>query len=314
MDETAGLADESGVFSTHEAMNAGLLPRDLSRLVSAGSILHVCRGWYAVASLVLVDDHPAARRRQLHAATARALVRAFDGRAVASHHTGLVLHDLPIFGSDLSQVHLTRTGDDHSRRRRGLTVHEHVTGAAAQGGVIEPSVAVVQAGMVNGPMAALVAADAALHRGLISDLDLAHAQSLIGGARALVVRRTLRHADGRSESPGETRLREGLRRMGFAVTPQVEIRDGSFLARVDMLLDDAPVIFEFDGFVKYGRTWAQHDVTAPADVVFAEKVREDQLRGLGYSVVRVIWSDLDAMDIVRRRAETAVAATRHHVA
>jgi hypothetical protein len=50
---------------------------------------------------------------------------------------------------------------------------------------------------------------------------------LLGGPRALPVRRTLARADERAESPGETRLREAVRMLGFAATPQVAMRDGS---------------------------------------------------------------------------------------
>jgi very-short-patch-repair endonuclease len=64
----------------------------------------------------------------------------------------------------------------------------------------------------------------------------------------------------------------------------VEIRDsvGKLLGRVDFLLERR-LIVEFDGAQKYDS----------AEVVVAEKWREDRLRELGYSFARVSWADLD---------------------
>jgi hypothetical protein len=124
------------------------------------------------------------------------------------------------------------------------------------------------------------------------------------------VRRALDRADGRAESPGETRLREAVRLIGFSATPQVTIRDGSFVAVVDLALDDARVVLEFDGFVKYGRPNPWTTASTPVDVLIAEKVREDHLRSLRYAVVRVIWSELDDLVALRRRIMAAVDLAR----
>ena len=128
-----------------------------------------------------------------------------------------------------------------------------VPDAATTDGVIDLGVAVVQAGCVNGSMAALVAADAALHHGRLGHDDLQRACDLLMGPRSAVIRALRRHADGSAESPGETRLRHALQMMGFSVRPQVRIVDGSFVAVVDFLVEDCLAV-EFDGFVKYGPT------------------------------------------------------------
>jgi hypothetical protein len=312
MEPFDALADEFGLISARRAGEAGCGRRDLHRLVANGHWVRLTRGWYALSSVLAPPDggSMAERRRLHHALLTRAMVANFNGRAVASHHSALVLHGLPIFAADLRTVHVTRVDDDHSRARRGLTVHEAVHDAEHTAGVIEPAVAVVQTGLVNGPMAALVAADAALHRGALTLASLDRAGQLIGGPRIVGIRRALAHADGRAESPGETRLREAVRLMGFAATPQVTIRDGSFVARVDLLLDDVPVAIEFDGLVKYGRPnpWATDQ--SPADVVVAEKIREDRVRALRYAMVRVIWRELDDLVVLRRRVVSAVDLAR----
>ena len=279
MEDWTGVADRHGLIRTAEALEAGLTGRQLARLVKDGELVRLGRGWYSLplVSAAAEDNSAWARRRTLHAAQARAAVVAYEGRAAASHHSALVLHGLPAYTADLRQVHLTRTADTWSRRRPGLTLHQMVPDAATTDGVIDLGVAVVQAGCVNGSMAALVAADAALHHGRLGHDDLQRACDLVMGPRSAVIRALLRHADGSAESPGETRLRHALQMMGFSVRPQVRIVDGSFVAVVDFLVEDCLAV-EFDGFVKYGRRRAFATEVTPADIVFAEKIREDHVR------------------------------------
>ena len=109
--------------------------------------------------------------------------------------------------------------------------------------------------------------------------------------------------DARSESPGESRLRVHLQVAGISVVPQVVIWDeeGEFVARVDFVVEGTKVVVEFDGKVKYR--------DGDGDTLFLEKRREDRLRRLGYTVVRVTWADLARPDRVIawiRRATSAV--------
>src|SRR4029078_13090798 len=90
-------------------------------------------------------------------------------------HTARVPPPRPVFAADLRQVHLTRADDTLSRRRSGLTVHRRVLGASMHEGLIDVATAVVQTGLENGPMAALIAADAALHRALLDSGQLTEA-------------------------------------------------------------------------------------------------------------------------------------------
>lgn len=313
MEGYQALADEHGIFSTAEALRAGMTTRELGLLARGRVIERVARGWYALAT-VLDDlgDHPAERLRRRHALSTRAMLRAFDGRAVASHHSNLVLNDLPVYAADLRTTHLTRVADDHTRRRKALTIHAQVVGAAHDGLLIEPAVAIIQTGMLNGTMAALVAADAAAHRGTLSKSDLARAAALFAQVdKAAPVLRALEDVDGRAESPGETRLRVAVRMMGVAVTPQqVILGPDGFRAVVDLGVDGERVAIEFDGFVKYGRpnpAWGQQ---TPADVVVGEKRREDRLRALGYIVVRVTWDELDNLPALKARIFRAIELSR----
>ena len=273
----------------------------------SGALIRLDRGWYAMADVLGEPaDPPWERRRRLHALRARAVLRAYAGQVAASHHTAIVLHGLPAFAADLRQVHVMRLDDGQFRRRPGLTVHERGRGVIDQTGVVDVGAAVMGAGRVNGQMAGLIAADAALHRHLLTREDLRTVATEIVGPGSAVARRVAELADGRAESPGETRLREALRLMGLRATPQFGLEDGPFRAVVDFLLDGHGVVIEFDGFVKYGRVAPLDSAPTAADVVFAEKIREDKIRSLDYVVVRVTWRDLEDLPLLRRRVEAAI--------
>jgi Transcriptional regulator, AbiEi antitoxin len=307
MDGWQALADEHGIVSASAAVSAGVTTRDLRVLRQSGALIQLDRGWYALGGAVGdLSLTPWERRRRIHALRARAVIRARDGRVSASHHTALVLRDLPTFAADLRQVHVTRTDDGQFRRRAGLTTHARPAGLSGADGIVDVGSAIMGTGRINGHMAGLIAADAALHRRMVTVAALrAAAEDLVGPASAQA-RRVAQLADGRAESPGETRLREALRLMGLRVTPQFVLEDGPFHAIVDFLLDDVGVIIEFDGFVKYGRVAPLDTAPTPAEVVFAEKIREDQIRALDFVVVRVTWRDLEDLPLLRRRIEAAI--------
>lgn len=128
------------------------------------------------------------------------------------------------------------------------------------------------------------------------------AATVAGWPRSGRVSAMLAMVDGRSESVGESRLRIHLRAAGIAVVPQVVIidHDRGFRARVDFLVEGTNVIVEFDGKVKY--------TDGGPDALFAEKRREDELRRLGYTVIRVIWADLDNLKHIIARIRQATSA------
>ena len=86
--------------------------------------------------------------------------------------------------------------------------------------MVSVAAAIMGTGRINGQMAGLIAADAALHRQLVTHDDLVAAARSIVGPASTLARRVALLADGRAESPGETRMREALRLMGFRATPR----------------------------------------------------------------------------------------------
>lgn len=316
-----------GVVSTADATSLGIDPSGLRRMVRSGEAKRLIRGWYAVCP-------PGAERppwegrdqfetaRLSHQLVTAALLRAFGGRAVASHQSALVLHGVPLWRSDLGTVHLCRSATHNSRHRAGAVIHPvlEVPPVTAPGGLetVPVAHAVVQVGMrapapglAPLPLESLVAADAALHAELITEDDVkaaveAHTgQSGIPGVRLL-----LKHADGRHESVGETRLAHTMRVLGYRFTPQVPVEAGGRCWRVDFALDDDPVIVEFDGITKYSGGLENPTPEKLRRAFAAEKWREDRLRDKGNEVTRFVWPEIDNLRLVERRLDQAVARSR----
>jgi len=312
MSQLTALADRHGLLSNEDARRAGIEPKDLARLAKAGELTSLARGWYAVGS---PPKSPEARHHLL----TRAMLRSHEGRAVAAHHSALTLLGLPAFRADWQTARLNRVTPGSPRTREGLRLGRHVPAeaiAAIPEGApfaetVVPALAVVQVGVSAGPLAALVAADAALHQNLITGEDLSTALSSVHfHPRTAQLAPFLQLADGRRESPGETRLGHALHLMCLPVTPQHKVVAPGFLAYPDFVVDGVQVAIEFDGKVKYGRAHDSVDSFGrrldPEEVLWAEKRREDRLRELGYEVVRVIWSELDDLPALARRIRKAI--------
>ena len=167
------------------------------------------------------------------------------------------------------------------------------TGDMGTGTTIECTPLVVDGVMyVTTVKTKVVALDAALLAEHVTPEQLRQATATAArwaGARRAV--RAVELADGRAESPLETRGR--LRIIGAGLpTPelQVEIRvGGRLVAVVDGWFDDAAVAVEFDGRVKYTDPWRDR---SPGQVLWEEKRREDALRALDVRVVRIADADV----------------------
>jgi hypothetical protein len=155
--------------------------------------------------------------------------------------------------------------------------------------------------------AAVVAMDAALLAERTSPGELsaaaARAQRWPGAARA---RRAASFADGRAESVLESRGRLRILGAGFpAPALQVEISTSARLVGVvDAWFDDVAVAVEFDGQVKYTDPWRDR---TPAQVLWEEKRREDELRALGIRLLRITDADLDRWPVLDDRLRRLLA-------
>lgn len=286
------------VFSAAQAVSAGIGPQALARLVNARLCFPLTRGWYAV--------RPPSDEADRHRLAATALARKFAGRALISHHSALLRLGLPTFRANVATVHLTRLDDGPNRRSQDTQLHLRIPRMPkpAPSGVLRSTpapvpaaYAAVQAGLLGEPRAALVAADAALHRGLVTPAELAAAVGALAGQRGIgPVRAVIEQADGRIESPGESLLGHEARAMGLGLVPQFTVVAEGQAYRADFGIVGTRVLLEFDGKVKY----------ANREALYAEKRREDALRRAGWVVVRFTWDDLLRPERVRRRIEQAL--------
>ncbi len=318
---------QHGVVSTADATMLGIGPSDLRRMVRAGKARRLIRGWYAVhppcvarAPWEGADDFETARLR--HRLLIAALLRSFQGRAVASHHSALVLHDMRLWKSDLDVAQLCRASDDHSRHRMSAILHPAcgLPSVEAPDGLatVPVATAVVQVGLrPTGrgvppfPLESLIAADGALHERLVTVDDLRAAVAAQAGHPGIPgVRALLAHADGRHESVGETRLAHTMRVLGYRFTPQVPIRAGGRWWRADFMLDDEPVVVEFDGRTKYSGGLVSPTPEDLRKALAAEKWREDRLRDSGREVTRFVWSEIDHVRVVQSRIDEAITRAR----
>ncbi|KGN39284.1 hypothetical protein N803_02060 [Knoellia subterranea KCTC 19937] len=225
---------------------------------------------------------------------------------MASHHAGLALLGLPLFGLDLSLVDVVAAVRT-SKRRPGL--HVHVATAEQRSLITDPTITSISAADAcvltaadHGLVSGVVAMDAALKRGmttataLTSALESSHTRYGAGQARAAIAA-----IDPLCESPGETRTRLILMAAGLDVRSQVSLKDArGFIGRVDFLVGDR-VVVEFDGAVKYEGLEGKR-------ALMEEKQREERLRDAGFRVVRLTWADLSRPDRVVARVRAQLAA------
>ncbi|QGN58165.1 type IV toxin-antitoxin system AbiEi family antitoxin domain-containing protein [Nostocoides sp. HKS02] len=321
---------EHHLVSAAAAASIGVDPTGLHRLVKAGAIRRVIRGWYAVrvpgAQRAPWEGEDAFETARLqHRLLTIALLRSFEGRVVASHQSALVLHGLPLWQADLGTAHVCRTTTNHTRHRPSAVIHPPVPTApvkTSEGFFTVPlSDAIVQVGLYPAdeprrrtPMDGLIAAEFALHHDLLTHEALQRAVEQHARHPGIpAVRALLHHADGRHESPGETRLAHTMRQLGYAFTPQAPLPGGRGY-RGDFLLDEDPVVVEFDGLGKYALATSTADAGSAAAYrqnLAAEKRREeDVLRRSAHEFVRFTWAEVGNLALVRDRIDAAVARAR----
>lgn len=286
---------------------AGYSDDELRRMRSGRQLVALRPGAYVAG-----DDErlrsPAAR----HLLAVEAALQQLGPGAVVSHASAAVLHRLPLWDTPLDRVHVTRNRRSGGRRSRYL--HLHAAALAADEIEVVDGIRVTSVARTITDMArelafepALVPADAALHRKLVTPAELHEAVERSSNRRGnAAARRVVSFADGGGQSPGETRSRVALLRAGVPpprLQRAVHADTGRFIGRVDFDWDEYACVGEFDGEVKYGR--ALQPGQDPGEVVFEEKLREDALRDTGRNVVRWIWAELSTFEVVLDRLERA---------
>lgn len=295
MDDPLQLVDPQGVFLRREALEAGYTDKMIAAQRRAGHWHRVRHGAYCLGHL-----WQAASPEQRHLIVARAVLRLTPGPVVLSHTTALLAHGVAVWGADLRRVHVTRL--DQGAGRSEIDVEHHVgvcpgvEVTRVRGlPIVRPARAVIEAATLLTVESVLVSADSALHRRLCTNSDLrSQFESMKNWPGSRRVHVILHHADGRAESPGETRSRFLFWRNGLPrPVLQFHVYDetGRLVGITDFAWPEHQVLGEFDGRVKYSKHLRPGET--PADAVFREKRREDRLRSVtGWPVGRLCWEDL----------------------
>lgn len=236
--------------------------------------------------------------------TTRAMLLSNEQTA-ATGTSALVLHELPVFGVDDPQAQGVWMNGAPTRSTAAICVRRPMVPpdtTAVQGWkAVTPAWAVVELARRHGVVSGVVAADAALHRRLCDKAELRDVVRRLAGARGLKrAHRVAELANGASESPGESRLRLILEQAGFDIEPQYEVLvNGRVFARADFRVTGTRVLIEFDGLIKYAGADGKEQLAK-------EKEREDRLRALGWTIVRIVWNDLVNVRRIRSLVDAAI--------
>lgn len=283
-----------GYFTRQDALAAGYLDRDLTAWVRGGLAERFRRGAYAFA-----DDWAAMSSERRHIVRLTAVAGSLGDRAVASHVSAVLMHGIDVWDVPLDRAHVTRLDSGAGRIERDLVHHEGKVDpaeiASAEGiRVVRPARAVLEAASRVDGEHALVLLDAGLRAGAFTREELEEQYAAMSAWPFMQhLHVPVRMADARAGSVGESRGRWRMWRAGLPA-PELQFAvhraDGTLIGLSDWGWKRHRLLGEFDGRIKYGRLLRPGQ--GPEDVVFDEKLREDEMRAeTGYAMVRFTWDD-----------------------
>lgn len=285
------LPEAVNLWRTEELLDRGLSARKIRQLAAGGALLKLRRGCYVRRSFWAALDANGASRCRIEAYAHRCLTSS-TGAYVFSHTTAARLHGLFLWQVD-DTIHLTvpflpSTGGhagDVRAHTRALTPADvvHVAGHR----VTSLARTAADSCLVLNYAQGLILMDHALRLGAGREAVELECARLRGAPGVSTLKKVLAHADPLSESPGETLLRDLVRRLRLpAPQLQFEVRTRLGTYRLDCAWPERLVALEFDGRGKY------FDYDPTAEAIFAERRREKALMELGWRFIRVEWRDL----------------------
>ncbi len=297
------LARQDGLITREQALRAGFGRNEIDWLAGAGRWRPIARAVYLVGGDVEAGP---SRRCEI-----RAALLALGPAAHAVLDTAAELHGiagLPRSG----EIHVGlpgRCGRPQHANRPDVVLHqfEHPAGSVVRVDgipVTSPVVTLAEVVLRAARYPAVSALDSALYRGLVTDDDLLLVRALVKGRRgAIAARGYLAEADGRAQSPLETRTR--LRCVDGRVPPdvlQIDVRDddGYLLGIGDLGWRAPKVIAEADGRAPHGTP----------EAVFADRRRQNRLVNAGWTVLRFTWQDTLDPAYIPWTVRSAIAAAR----
>lgn len=299
----------TGTILRREALGLGLSAGEIDRLLRVGQWVRIRTGAYAEPSTWL-----SASPEHRHVMLSRAVLRSLEEPAVLAHTSAAVAHGLPVWGSDLSVVHVVRPARRHGSRVEAGVAHHSAQLPSEHVMVVHglPVTTVARTVLDHSRCVpfepSVVTADAALHRGDVTPGQLRQMLAWMRdwpGARG--AGRAVRFADGRAGTVGMSRGRVLFHVHGMP-KPELQVpivdHDGALLARAGFLFRQQRTIGELDGRL----TNREATAAGPQDEVdVPTMVRDDALRSLGWEVVRFSRCDYDQPRALVSRFDDAFA-------
>lgn len=277
------------ILSVGQLTRAGVTPVDTRQALAAGELTRLKRGWYTPRTMEWPTDR--------HALVVQAELKDHPG-TVPSHQSGAILLGYPVHRPDLKRVHLMRVDDGPARSRPTVVIHRRVDDAA----VLLPALVIAQTALTC-PVSGLMAIDHALRTGSVTLADVeswcSRLKDHVGRAHLVPV---LALADGRRESPLESHSALTFHHWGWRLHPQFEVPGTQY--RADARLGASRVLIECDGTGKYDEQGSE----------MREKLREDEIRSLGWEVVRITAELLTERTKLIRRVNAALSRAQRRAA
>ena len=279
-----------GVLTSAQARRCGLAKNDLRRLVRQGEWLRPHRGVYVVRSLIPEDRGPDRLRCVVMVAQLALGPPACAAGRTAARLWGM--RGLERWGG--REVHMAVPELRVQRRLAGVKLHgwdvrpEETTVVGGGVRVTDPGRTLRDTLPGLDRDTAVCLMDSALNQGLLRKQEVVALNDALQGRRGCVdVRRWWGLADGRSQSPLETRIRLVCRDGGL---PPDELQrrftdsDGRTVAVVDFWWEGPRLIGEADGIGPHSTPRA----------LAGDRERQNALQWLypGVRIVRFTWADL----------------------
>ncbi|WP_233512545.1 type IV toxin-antitoxin system AbiEi family antitoxin domain-containing protein [Micromonospora deserti] len=295
---------QDGLVTRAQATGVGFSRHEIDNLVTFGRWRRLARAVYLVGGMAAGEP---SRRCRI-----RAALLSLGPKAHAVLGTAAELHGIAgLPATDAIHVALPGTAAKLARvQEPGLVVHqlEHPAASVVRLNGLpatDPLRTVTEVILRVGRYPAVCVLDSALNRGLVTEDDLLAIPRLIRRRRGAVAARAyLAEADGRAQSPLETRTR--LRCVDGKVPPdtlQVKVRDddGYLLGVGDLGWRGPRVIAEADG----------RGAHSTPEAAFADRRRQNRLVNAGWAVLRFTWADtLDPAYIPWTVGQAIAAAQR----
>lgn len=289
----AHAARQHGLITFGQAIDAGLRPEQLARLLRTGALVRVRPGVYADGELwATLDEY-----------VGRPLLRVRAAQLILtvphcfSHDSASLIHGISLLHRDTDLVHITRPDVRGTRAKAGIKHH----GAKVTAGreisldglpVLDLARTAVDVIREHGCDVGLGACDFALRHGVPRAELIAVTEEMRGWPRVSTAREVVDLADPGAENAGESGARALVLELGIG-RPQTQfgLTDGGRTVWCDLRVGRH--IFEFDGRVKY--TPASAGGVAgkdPGQALWAEKKRQDFVCGFKLGMSRITYADL----------------------